>query len=770
MMKRRESFMKYLLLVVAGLMSAVSGSAVTFEVANEDGVVICYDTDVTGQFVGVIARSNTNPKYSGEVIIPEKVSYNGVDYIVNEIKNSAFKDCVSLTAVGIPNTVTSVGSFAFSYCVSLTNLTFPNSVVNIGAFTFSECNNLQSVSLPKSLTTIPESMFWNCSSLQAIEIPKTVVAIEKGAFSGCNSLISVRLPSSVKSIGMYAFKADGFETVVSMIKTPFPVTDNSGHNGLETFSEKTKKNATLYVPVGTKTSYETTPGWDFSNIEEMPMEEDLVPYAVWCSDNKTLYFLSSIQPISKGESYNGHEVSYVWTNQDIISTGDVVPAWNRALRDEATTIVFDESFESVMPTSSFGWFANFKNLITIQGLEHLNTSMSTNMYGMFYKCEKLKTLNLSSFNTSAVTDMSRMFYGCSSLTALNLSSFDTGNVKMMQSMFYECKSLENLDITNFDTHNVHNMAWLFYECESLKYLDLRNFNTSNVEDMRTMFGYCRKIKNAKLNHWDTRKVTSLRSMFINCDSLRTVDLSGFNTEQVTTMKMMFRDCPKLVSVNLSSLDTRNVEDMDSVFYGCVKLRRIYVGKNWTTTKVSTSKHMFYLCTNIEGEKGTRYDKNYIGHDYACIDTDNVPGYLVSAELSNETIMVNLSITSTGDGYIAFGDKTIRNTTETFKVPLGSTVTVDLFVDENGRISEKIINAGRPPVSVGANSHQLFIYDILEDATIITAFSEGTAIDVPSIGSNDYDSWYTLGGVRLDRKPIQEGIYLNRGKKVFIYRE
>ena len=34
------------------------------------------------------------------------------------------------------------------------------------------------------------------------------------------------------------------------------------------------------------------------------------------------------------------------------------------------------------------------------------------MSGMFYNCENLTELNLSSFNTNNVTNMSGMFYSC----------------------------------------------------------------------------------------------------------------------------------------------------------------------------------------------------------------------------------------------------------------------------------------------------------------------------------------------------------------------
>ena len=44
---------------------------------------------------------------------------------------------------------------------------------------------------------------------------------------------------------------------------------------------------------------------------------------------------------------------------------------------------------------------------------------------MFYKCENLYKLDLSSFNTNNVTDMSYMFSYCENLSELNLSSFNT---------------------------------------------------------------------------------------------------------------------------------------------------------------------------------------------------------------------------------------------------------------------------------------------------------------------------------------------------------
>lgn len=71
-------------------------------------------------------------KYSGDVIIPEKVTYNGVSYTVTTIFPNAFNNCSDLTSVTIPNSVTYIGDEAFLGCSGLTSVTIPSRVTRIG--------------------------------------------------------------------------------------------------------------------------------------------------------------------------------------------------------------------------------------------------------------------------------------------------------------------------------------------------------------------------------------------------------------------------------------------------------------------------------------------------------------------------------------------------------------------------------------------------------------------------------------------------------------
>ena len=61
-----------------------------------------------------------------------------------------------------------------------------------------------------------------------------------------------------------------------------------------------------------------------------------------------------------------------------------------------------------------------------------------------------------------------MFYGCNSLTDLDLSSFDTSKVEYMNEMFYNCSSLTSLDLSSFNLSNLSDVpSDVFTGCNKL---------------------------------------------------------------------------------------------------------------------------------------------------------------------------------------------------------------------------------------------------------------------------------------------------------------
>ena len=263
--------MKKLLLSTLLLLLPLLASAYDIAVENDDGVTIYYNLIPKGN-VAKVAYSNS---YSGSVTIPDKFTYDGVEYTVTIIGGSAFYDCSGLTSVKIPNsvttieshafmnctgltsvhisdlaawckiafsdsnysnplfyahhlflngeevkdlvipnTVTSIGNMAFSYCEGLTSVTIPNSVITIGEAAFYACTGLTSVTIPNSVTSIGNTAFHYCTSLTSVTIGNSVTSIGNSAFSHCTSLPSVTIPNSVTTIGNEAF--EGCTSVTSV--------------------------------------------------------------------------------------------------------------------------------------------------------------------------------------------------------------------------------------------------------------------------------------------------------------------------------------------------------------------------------------------------------------------------------------------------------------------------------------------------------------------------------------------------------------------------
>ena len=210
--------------------------------------IYAYDFKVDGIYYNIISSSEktvavteSSYAYSGDIIIPEQVTYNNVTYSITSIGDEAFYYCRSLASVTIPNSVTSIGDEAFYSCSGLASITIPNSVTSIGDKAFYGCYGLESVNIsdlsawcridfsnylsnplfygnlylngglitdlaiPDGITEIKAYAFYDCSGLTSVTIGNSVTSIGDYAFHGCSGLTSVTIPNSVTSIGDYAF-------------------------------------------------------------------------------------------------------------------------------------------------------------------------------------------------------------------------------------------------------------------------------------------------------------------------------------------------------------------------------------------------------------------------------------------------------------------------------------------------------------------------------------------------------------------------------------
>ena len=132
--------------------------------------------------------SVTGGSYSGDVIIPETIAYDGTTYSVTSIGKSAFANYSGLTSVTIPNSVTSIGEFAFAYCSGLTSVIFNAEKCTKMISAFSDCTNLTSLTIGDKVTIIPNFAFPHCSKLTSVTIPNSVTSIGDSAFKDCSEL------------------------------------------------------------------------------------------------------------------------------------------------------------------------------------------------------------------------------------------------------------------------------------------------------------------------------------------------------------------------------------------------------------------------------------------------------------------------------------------------------------------------------------------------------------------------------------------------------
>ena len=315
------------------------------------------------------------------------------------------------------------------------------------------------------------------------------------------------------------------------------------------------------------------------------------------------------------------------------------------------------TFENkIIPTSTRVWFCNCTNLTQINNIENLNTSRVTSMRSMFYGCNRLRSLDLSSFDTSNVESMHCMFYNCNLLNSIDDSSFKTPKTLEMRFMFYGCDHLTSLDLSSFGTSNVTDLCDMFYGCTNLTSLNLSSFSTPNAENMSYMFYNCKNLRILDLSSFDTSNVTDMSYMFYNCSKLGLLNISSFNTTSLENMTYMFYNCEKIQFLDLRSFNTSNVTNMTYTFGGTntQPLTAIYISDSWSTAKVPSNTTVFSSCGNLYGGNKTKYNYSYRSPSRACGDLPSQTGYM---SLLNDSINSRANNTevdyleSTGSQYI-----------------------------------------------------------------------------------------------------------------------
>lgn len=133
-----RNFLKPLLAAVL-LFSVGTASAAT--AIGEDWVGDVYYWFYDDGHAVVESDSYSGPDYSGRVVIPATVTYNGATYNVTEIGDYVFRDCISLTEVVLPEGLKKIGKQQFWGCTALKAIIIPGTVTEIGRDAFNDNTN-----------------------------------------------------------------------------------------------------------------------------------------------------------------------------------------------------------------------------------------------------------------------------------------------------------------------------------------------------------------------------------------------------------------------------------------------------------------------------------------------------------------------------------------------------------------------------------------------------------------------------------------------------
>ena len=429
---------------------------------------------------------------TGDIVIPEKITVDGVEYPVTMINYGAFKDCKALTSVKIPSLtriandvfrgcsslssvdmplVTSIGDNAFYGCSSLASVDMPL-VASIGDYAFYGCSSLASVDMPSVtsigiyafgcclsfisvdmplVTSIGNYAFYSCSSLASVDMP-SVTNIDIYAFQACSSLTSVDMPL-VTSIGDYAFSA----CPIANLSLPTTLTSI----GNECFTETQEitlaattpaalgtsvfgRNAVIRVPESAVNDYRTAAGW--SNYKDQIFSmSDSTDYDVTVTAQEKESGLQNVL----GQDNLGKVVSLkvrgTINSYDILVIRNKMPYLHYLDLTDATIVANDYEYYTGYHTEDNiigdNMFASLGKLVSVKLPKNATCIRDNALFGCSSLVEVVLPVKLESIGGSA-------FEYCSNLTNIDLPP----TLKTIgRNAFNGCSRLENISLPGVES-------------------------------------------------------------------------------------------------------------------------------------------------------------------------------------------------------------------------------------------------------------------------------------------------------------------------------
>lgn len=249
--------------------------------------------------------------------------------------------------------------------------------------------------------------------------------------------------------------------------------------------------------------------------------------------------------------------------------------------------------------------ALWSNLMSVNGLELLNTSYTRDISYMFFGGKFTSLHGLEYWNVGSVNEMKCTFAECTNITTLNIGSWNVSSVTNFSGMFQGHDhvgdmKLQHLDIGSWNTSSALSMSHMFYGCGTLTYIPVENWNVSRVGSFSHMFADCFSLQSIDFSNWETLSARSFDAFLNDCRSLTSIDVSGLDTATCIQFSQMFEACTNLqYIIGLDTWDVSSANDyaFSETFHCCYSLKELDLS-SWHATPDNTAR-MFKNCYSLE---------------------------------------------------------------------------------------------------------------------------------------------------------------------------
>lgn len=265
-------------LYAAILLLCTSSIALIAQTFESEG--LWYSVASEGE-VMVILNPDQSKYALSDVVIPERVVFEDIEYAVTQIDDYAFQGCTDIVSLIISKSVVNIGASAFDGCTGMKFLRFAD-----GTTPLSFENNRQFMQSPLDSLVVGRDLDYASGSraggyspfastsrefspIKYVEFTDSVTSIPSRLFERCTTIEKVFIGQNVTSIADNLFRyCTALKVVVCKTVTP-----PSSRRSIIT----SDNSVTLYVPEGTAEAYQATTSWkDFYRILDIEYVPDFI--------------------------------------------------------------------------------------------------------------------------------------------------------------------------------------------------------------------------------------------------------------------------------------------------------------------------------------------------------------------------------------------------------------------------------------------------------------------------------------------------------------